>query len=345
MTPVLVTAMGSNTAISVVKGLRRQSEIALRIVGTDMNRESEIAGSSFCDKLYTIPGAAEPQYIPELLGICKEERIQILFPIIDIEVEVIAAHIDAFYSAGIRVWTSDLRSVRICNDKYETYRFFVEHGFPTPPTWLPEDWAGEEKHLSYPLIVKPRDGISSINVFRVENAAELEVALKRVKKPIAQEYVEGKEFTIDVLADQDSRVLAVVPRERMETKAGLSYKGRTVRDQRLINEAERISQALLIKGPCNIQCRVKEGSPKFFEVNPRFSGGLPLTIAAGVNSPLLLVKLALNEKVDRSCFDFEPGVYMARYFEEVFSYERRRNDDRVQSESKWLAPLASPRTE
>ncbi len=323
MTPVLVTGMGSNTAISVAKGLRRQSEFALRIVGTDMNCECEIAGSSFCDKTYTVHGAFEPQYIPELLGICEQERVRILFPIIDREVEVIAAHLNHFNSIGVCVWLSDLRSVQICNDKYETYRFFTQYRIPTPPTWLPKDSTGKETELPYPLIVKPRGGLSSIDVFRVEDAAELEAALKKVKRPIVQEYVEGKEFTIDVLADQNARVLAVVPRERIETKAGLSYKGRTVRDQTLIDQAEKIARALIIKGPCNIQCRMRDGLPKFLEVNPRFSGGLPLTIAAGVNSPLLLVKLALKGKLDRSYFDFEPGVYMARYFEEVFSQEAR----------------------
>jgi carbamoyl-phosphate synthase large subunit len=321
MTTVLITGMGSTTAMSVVKGLRQQVEMPLRIVGIDINRRFQIAGSSFCDLFYTVPNAVDEGYIPELLRICEVEGVQVLFPIIDIELEVIAAHVDMFRSKGVHVWISDLKTVQLCNDKYLTYRFFLENRVATPQTWLPEEVAGREAAMLYPLIVKPTNGVSSVDVFRVESAFELEETLKKVERPIVQEYLEGKEFTIDVVTDRDARLLAVVPRERIETKAGLSYKGKTVRNEKLIEQAGLIAQKLKIKGPCNIQCRVNDGKAKFFEINPRFSGTLPLTIAAGVNSPLLLVKLALGEKPEQNYFDFRAGVYMTRYWEEIFHYE------------------------
>ena len=317
----MVTGMGSTTAISVVKGIRRQTEVAIQIIGVDINRESEIAGSSFCDRFYTVPGAVDNSYISELLRICEAEGVKVLFPIIDAELATIAAQIEMFRARKIHVWLSDLETVQICNDKYETYRFLTENKFPTPQTWLPEEAARQEAELPYPLIVKPRDGVSSIDVFRVEGDSELEAVLKKVKKPILQEYLEGEEFTIDVVTDNDSRLLAVVPRQRIEVKAGISYKGRTVRDEQLIEQAGKIAEALKIKGACNTQCRVMDGRPKFFEINPRFSGTLPLTIAAGVNGPLLLVKLALGQMLDQNYFDFRAGTYMARYLEEVFYHE------------------------
>jgi carbamoyl-phosphate synthase large subunit len=319
MTAVLVTGMGSTTAISVTKGLRKQSEVAVQIVGTDVVNGSEIAGSSFCNQFYTVPSATNKQYIAELLRICEAETVQVLFPIIDIELETIAAHIEAFSSRDIYVWLPSLETVQICNDKYQTHRFFVRNDIPTPQTWLPEEVVGQEEELPYPLIVKPRNGISSRDVFRVSSANELSEVLEKVKRPIVQEYLEGREFTVDVVADEDSRLLAVVPRERIEVRAGISYKGRTVRDEQLINDAGQIARAMKVKGPCNIQCRVRNGKPIYFEVNPRFSGTLPLTIAAGVNSPLLLLKLALGEKLDQHYYDFKESVYMTRYWEEVFS--------------------------
>ena len=47
----------------------------------------------------------------------------------------------------------------------------------------------------------------------------------------------------------------------------------------------------------NIQCRMVDGPPKVFEINPRFSGGIPLTIAAGADFPAMLVDLALGRRV------------------------------------------------
>jgi carbamoyl-phosphate synthase large subunit len=315
---VLITGMGSTTAISVAKGIRQQQEIPVRIVGADINQRREIAGPRFCDAFYTVPKAIEAEYLPEILRVCEAEMIRVLFPIIDIELEVIAAHIAAFRDRGIHVWVSDAETVLTCNDKYKTYCFFSDHGFNTPRTWLPEEFPLSAAGDLLPLVVKPRRGVSSMHVFMARERGELESYLHRVQDPIIQEYLDGREYTIDVVTDEDARLLAVVPRERIEVKAGISYKGRTVRDERLIQEGGRIAEALKIKGPCNIQCRVKDGAPIFFEVNPRFSGALPLTIAAGVNGPLLLLKLSLGLALDRKRYDFRENVYMARYWEECF---------------------------
>jgi carbamoyl-phosphate synthase large subunit len=324
MVSILITGMGSTTAISVIKGLRKQHEISIRVIGVDINAENTIAGSTFCDKFYTVPLAIGQNYIPEILRICELEKVEILFPIIDIELEIIAENIEAFQNRGIQVWLSNLRTIQICNDKYKTYQFFKENQFSTPQSWLPEEVADREERMPYPLIVKPRRGVSSIDVFRVENVSELKRALSHVKQPILQECLEGEEFTIDVVSDRESNVLAVVPRKRIHVKAGISYKGLTVADNSLIEQATKIAQSLKIVGHSNIQCMAKGGKAYFFEVNPRFSAALPLTIASGVNSPLLLVKLSLGERLKRDDLKFQEGVYMARYWEEIFYYESVR---------------------
>ncbi|MEQ8464789.1 ATP-grasp domain-containing protein [Coleofasciculus sp. E1-EBD-02] len=316
---VLVTGMGSATAISVVKALRQQSEIDIRIIGTDTNQKNEIAGSIFCQKFYTVPQAIDVNYyISELVNICDTEKIKIIFPIVDCELEIIARYRKAFQDKGIHIWLSDLSTILICNNKYKSYRFLSKKKFCTPKTWMPKQLTQIEKDFVYPLIVKPIDGRGSINVVYVENHQVLLEALGKVKNPIIQQYIEGKEFTIDVVADDCSHVLAVVPRERIEIKAGISYKGRTVNNKKLSEQSRKIAQELKIRGPCNLQCKIVGEYPFFFDINPRFSGGLPLTIASGVNIPLLLVKLTLGHQINNSDLNFKKDVYMARYLEEVF---------------------------
>lgn len=317
MVTALITGMGSTTAISVAKGLRSQTEKSVRIIGTDTHQRNEIAGSHFCDEFYRVPPANDPSYIPAVLDICKRESIQVMFPVIDAELEVLSPYRNLFKEIGVYIWVSEVNTINLCNDKYQTYLFFKQKNIPTPQTWLPKE-VENRKDLPFPLIVKPVKGVSSRDVFRVDNTCELTQALGKVTEPIIQEYIMGEEFTIDVLADENSRILSIVPRERIEVRAGISYKGRTVRDENLICQSGAIAQALLVKGACNIQCRLRDGEPVFLEVNPRFSGALPLTIAAGVNIPLLLLKLALGETLDQVYYDFKEGVYMARYFEEVF---------------------------
>lgn len=321
MVNVLITGMGATTAISVLKGLRKQRELDVRIIGTDINEGNRIAGSSLCDKFYKVPYAVEDTYIPKLLEICEMENVRIIFPIIDIELEIIASAIEKFKDKGIFLWLSESKTVEICNDKYNTFRFFKENGFPTPESWLPDEIENMKDQLPYPVIIKPRNGVSSRDVHKIDSYKELLSVVKKVKRPLIQECLRGKEYTIDVLCDSNSNALIAVPRERIETKAGISYKGVTIKDQKLINYGSTIAEKLHIKGACNIQCIVDNGASKFFEVNPRLSGTLPLTIAAGVNVPLLLVKMALGEKILKDDLDFKEGVYMTRYWEEVFYAE------------------------
>lgn len=317
---VLITGMGSTTAISVAKALRQQTELPLRLIGTDIHRGAEIAGSTFCDRFHQVPTADDPEYPDAVLDICKQEEIRVLFPIIDAELAVVAREEARFRERGVLPWIARAETVAACNDKYRTYVFLERNGFPTARTWLPEQLPDLEDRPAFPLIVKPIDGVSSRDVLYVEDGSELSAALRRVRSPVVQEYLRGTEYTVDVVTDQESRVLAVVPRERMQVKAGISYKARTVRAPRLIELAGEIARRLEMRGHCNIQCRIDGEQIRFFEINPRFSGTLPLTVAAGVNSPLILLKLALGIPLERDYFDFEPGVYMARYWEEVFSH-------------------------
>lgn len=315
MVSVLITAIGSTTAISVLKGLRKQREIRVRIIGVDAKKKNEIAGSRFCDAFYTLPHCSRKDYIPKMLRLCKKENIRVIFPIIDSELEAVSRNIGVFRKHGIFVWVSDNGTIHTCNDKYLTYEFFTENNIPTPRTFLPGKTAIK---MRFPVFVKPRKGISSINTHKVNSPENLKALLRENQDMIVQEYLDGTEYTLDVLCDAESRVLSVVPRERIETKAGISYKGITVRDNKLIAYGREIAEKLKIKGACNIQGKVSRGKASFFEVNPRFSAAFTLTLEAGVNSPLILLKLALGKKLSKKYYDFKEGIYMARYWSEVF---------------------------
>jgi carbamoyl-phosphate synthase large subunit len=55
-----------------------------------------------------------------------------------------------------------------------------------------------------------------------------------------------------------------------------------------------------------------------FEINPRFSGGIPLTIAAGADFPSMLVDLAIGRTVPPAIGAFTPDLWMSNYETSVF---------------------------
>ena len=136
--------------------------------------------------------------------------------------------------------------------------------------------------------------------------------------PVVQEYLDGPEFTLDLLCDFDGRPLSVVPRERVVIRAGVIDRGRTVQDPRLIALALACAEVFRFAGPVNIQCRMVDGSPKVFEINPRFSGGMPLTIAAGADFPAKLVDLALGRHVAPAIGSFRGDLWMSSFEASLF---------------------------
>jgi carbamoyl-phosphate synthase large subunit len=146
----------------------------------------------------------------------------------------------------------------------------------------------------------------------------LEFYKTRFKNFLVQEFIEGQEYTIDIVAGPDGKILQAIPRERMVVKAGMSYKGRTVKDHKLMDYGKWVAGRFRISGPANIQCIANKKDIYLIEVNPKFAAGLPLTVAAGVNVPLILIKLALGIKVGREELEFRDNIYMLRFWEEIF---------------------------
>jgi carbamoyl-phosphate synthase large subunit len=133
-----------------------------------------------------------------------------------------------------------------------------------------------------------------------------------------QEYLDGPEFTIDVLCDFHGTPLSIVPRERVVIRAGVIDRGRTVRSERLIDLAAAVCRAMPFVGPINIQCRMRGEEPAVIEINPRFSGGIPLTIAAGADFPRMLLKLAQGLEVAPAIGAFQDGLWMTNYDSALF---------------------------
>jgi carbamoyl-phosphate synthase large subunit len=189
------------------------------------------------------------------------------------------------------------------------------HGIAAAPSWLPSTLPAD---VAFPLFVKPRGGRGSVGAYRVNDRRELEFFLSYVTDPIVQEYLDGPEFTLDVLCDFDGQPISIVPRERVVIRSGVIDRGRTKRDQTLIDLALACTRVLPFAGAINIQCRVVDGCPTVFEINPRFSGGIPLTIAAGADFPRWLIELALGRRVAPAIGGFVGDLWMTSYEASIF---------------------------
>jgi len=265
-----------------------------------------------------VPGFDSKEYIPSLLDICRKQRVGLLIPLHEKEFAVLDQAKEEFSKNETVVMLSSKEVLDICKDKYLTYLFFKEHNINTIPTYYPEA-IKSLGDLSFPLFIKPRTGMGSTNSFRINNNGEMAFFLEHVSDPIVQEYIEGIEYTMDVLNDLNGQCITVVPRERIEVRSGEVSKSRTTKDWDLINKTKTIAEALGGVGPLTIQAFKKEnGEIVFIEINPRFGGGVPLAIKAGVNYPALLAEIMSGQRVRPRLGEFRNNLYMLRYDEAIY---------------------------
>src|SRR5262245_36043691 len=318
---VLITA--ASRRVPLVRAFRNAVEKTGhgRVVTTDMNPMSPAL--YFGHKNYVVPMTTDKHYIPIIESICDAEGINLIIPTIDDELPVFGRSLTRFEQAGIDIAVSSERTSIICNDKYETYVFCTATDIRTAATYLPQDL--DFARLQYPVYVKPRLARGSVNVFLASNQTQLRGFLDYVPDAIVQERLTGAEFTVDVLCDFNGQTLSIVPRERLVIRAGGSDKEITRRHPEVMAFARDVAEQLGIVGPANIQCKWDGKGATLIEVNPRFSGGIALTIAAGADFPAWLVQLKAGIRVPPQLGKFQDGLAMMSFEESVFAPDAELN--------------------
>lgn len=303
---VIRTAVGSPASAGLINELRKRG---IKVVGIDCNPLS--AGFYLCDKCYVVPKGNNVDFLKEILKICDIEKPKAIISGPEEEILTLSKNKKIFEKRKIIALVPAYKTVKICIDKITTYKFFQKEGIPAPEIY-------RKNSLKFPLIIKPRFGRGSADVFRVKNKNELKFYLKEVKNPILQEFIDGREYTIDIFSDLEGNPLSIVPRERIQVESGISMKGKTVRDKEIINLCRKIAEKLKLIGPSCIQCIKSNKGLKFIEINPRFGGGSILSIKADPTIILNLIKIIKKEKPIKSK-GFKDGVTMLRYYSEVYT--------------------------
>lgn len=295
----------------------RQLKIKASFFGTDTTALS--SALQLCDKGFLVKPITHADYIKQLLSIVKTNKVKLLVPTVDLDLKLLARNKPKFAAKGCCVLVSPPKVVDICQDKRKTYRFLINNGFDTPVTMSVRS-ALSKKKLKWPCFLKPWDGYASRGNASVGNRKELLFFAKRIPNCIVQEFIRGTEHTCDVYVDFSLKVRCVVPRKRIEVRAGEVSKGQVVKHPHIMREAARLVETLGA-GPGIITLQLfltADGMVKFIEINPRFGGGVPLSIKAGANFPKWILQELLVSKVNIRFDGFKDNLVMLRYDGEVW---------------------------
>lgn len=310
---VLITGAGGAVIPLLIKLLKSEG---CRVLAVDMDPNA--VGLFLADKGYIIPGGLSVDFVPAMRRICQQEKVDALIPLVDEEL------IPVWQLArdDLHIILPEVGFVRLCLDKWRLMQALWANEINVPQTRLAsEDIEG----LQFPLIVKPRTGRGSRGLALVNSYSELQEFLSRSpysrENNLIQEYIDGSEFTISVVVWRDGLVKAVVPKEII-SKKGITRIAVSRRNSKIDALCRQVQEKLRANGPFNVQLRLdSSGEPYIFEINPRFSTSISLTIAAGLNELVILLEQALLGIEAEESGNWREGVVLLRQTSDGFMDE------------------------
>jgi carbamoyl-phosphate synthase large subunit len=327
MTRILVTGVGSLLGQGILKSIRGSASEFL-LIGTDYFPCA--VGLYWVDKGYLLPDILKPEvdeaeWIEALIKIINQEHIKIVIPGLDFEIPILARNKSAIEKKTDAVLVvSSEKVVTIADDKWKTVKFLKDNDLHYPDSCLPDKIVNFLRSRSFPLIVKPRFGHTSENLFLVKNKIELQNAIDKCHKPIIQEYLGDvdQEYTCGSTC-VGGEVLTLISLRRT-LKNGNTYEAFCEKTIEIDDYIRKLTLTMNPYGPINFQLRITDRGPVVFEINPRFSGTTPIRALFGVNEVEAVINRIIGEET-RSKYKEKDGVVI-RYFENQFVPWGRYND-------------------
>ena len=320
MRNILITSAGKRvTLVRLFQKAIREAGGGGKVYTADMNPQLAPAGI-VSDNCFKVPRVTDKEYINILLGLCRENDIDLVVPTIDTELQILSEQKEYFHQLGVELLVSNPLFIQICRDKRKTGKYLETLGIRVPNSI-------DKYHPTFPLFAKPYDGSLSKDIYVIKSTEDLTVEILNHPKLMFMEYIDKddyKEFTVDMYYGKDNCVKAIVPRERVEIRAGEINKGYT-RKNYLVEFLKRSMSYLPgVVGCICIQLFYRESDNDVvgIEINPRFGGGYPLSYYAGADFPKNIVKEYFeNQEVDYSD-NWLDNTLMLRYDSEVIVHEK-----------------------
>lgn len=306
---ILITSMGTATSVSLMKAIKHVRP-DIKIVGTDITPIGLTAGSMLVDSFYQVPYAVDEKYIPEIVKIIKQETVDAVIPINDIEIRIIAENMQHFSFVLKRLPAINVLDTA-CN-KLTCTKLLEKSGQLCPKIFSDDYVVGSR-------IQRECISVGSKGIYFLKDGEK-----KRLidSDSFIQEVISGDEYTIDILSDVEGKPLYIVPRQRIEVKSGVATKVKIIYDEQMIEACKKILKLLPIPGFSNIQF-IKDSDDQnyFIEMNPRFGG---FTISSVMASDWNIVAEFIkslenndsNNSLEENLNKIKWGSIITRYYEE-----------------------------
>lgn len=312
-----ILILSAGTRNKIVQYFKETIGEAGRVIATDC---SNLAPAVYdADAFHLVPRITAPGYLDVILDICKKEKIDGVFSLIDPELSLLAKEKERFLAIGTTPVISPYELVETCFDKYRMFQMLCEMGIPTGKCYMDKEefyQAEGEGKITYPVFVKPVRGSASLNINQVTSKQEIETLFERYDDLMIQEFMHGQEYGADVYIDMLSgKCTSIFLKKKIRMRAGETDKSVSVKNPALFAMIQNFVEKCGFCGMIDIDLFEQNGTFYLSEVNPRFGGGYPHAYTCGVNMPAQMIRNLQGEENPVTIGEYREGICMMKYNE------------------------------
>ena len=321
--------------------IKQNGERQIRLIGADMSDDPTIL--QMCDAAYPVPRGNDPAYVDVLIDICKKEKVDVLLPIMSVELNALAENRDRFADVGTIVSVSDPAALAVANDKRKLLDYLREQGLPCADYYAVnsmDELLATVRKLGYPekrVCVKATNGSGSrgfrlldakasrfdmflhekpsAGVIRLEELTAILEEAEAFPELLVMEYLPGTEYSVDLLADH-GKVLVCCCRKSLRMENSIMLDAEIVDAPAVLELCAAVTEKLGLDGNIGFDLRERaDGTPLIMECNPRITAGIPYFALAGINLPYLCIKYLLGEELPECSLKY--GTVVKRRWTEM----------------------------
>jgi D-alanine-D-alanine ligase len=200
--------------------MERKPTVLVLMGGPDAEREVSLASGREVAAALRSHGAfdvvdrvIDKPTIFELKALASQCAAEVIFPVLHGRWGEGGPLQQLLEQLGLPYVGSQPRAAALAMDKMQSKAAVTMHGVPTPPAQ--ELATGERCAIAPPLVLKPVDDGSSVDLRICRSASEIEIARKdlhaRRGRLMAESYVAGRELTVGIILDQPLPIIEIIP--------------------------------------------------------------------------------------------------------------------------------------
>jgi predicted ATP-grasp superfamily ATP-dependent carboligase len=313
----IVTNAKNRIAYNIAKslGLKGITVYTSDFIPNAMSFSSKFSKGNF---VYPSPYNEQKEFLESIISNIQKYDCKVLIPVSE-ETYLIAKHREEIQKHTNLV-VPDFEQILFAHNKDKWVSLAEGIGIPCPKSYEISELITNSNNMdiSYPVLIKPKQGGGGWGIVQINSSDELQRILdeqshcgRPLERFFIQEKIEGETHCVAMLfrhgnfkAKVGYRQMRSFPVDGGQATLRMSYENKEAE-----NYFERFLEKLNWHGICQADFIIEtaSGTPYLIDINPRFWGSLAQGIAAGVDFPYKVYRMALDGDIEPQ-YTYDKGI-------------------------------------